>query len=185
MRRGDWLPVPLRQCATIPKGRCRVDFCRGRLCQSRPAPQSAWIICERSIAGRQPKGIQLEMRAGTGQSRQCRVGRYDHAVWPSHGEWKNNGHHQPDLQRHDTLTYRDIAAGFYADVPDLALTCGDLRCSGSHVIFVWTFTGHDTTSGNSLNIRGWEEWEVGEDLKVVSSKGWFDAEVYALQAAGQ
>jgi hypothetical protein len=53
------------------------------------------------------------------------------------------------------------------------------------VIFVWTFTGHDTTSGNSLNIREWEEWEVGEDLKVVSSKGWFDAEVYALQAAGQ
>jgi hypothetical protein len=34
-------------------------------------------------------------------------------------------------------------------------------------------------------MRGWEEWEVGEDLKVVSSKGWFDAEVYALQAAGQ
>ena len=79
----------------------------------------------------------------------------------------------------------DNAASFYADVPDLALTCGDLRCSGSHVIFVWTFTGHDTTSGNSLNIREWEEWEVGEDLKVVSSKGWFDAEVYALQAAGQ
>ena len=144
MRRGDWLPVPLRQCATIPKGRCRVDFCRGRLCQSRPAPQSAWIICERSIAGRQPKGIQLEMRAGTGQSRQCR-----------------------------RLLRRRSGLG------------ADLRCSGSHVIFVWTFTGHDTTSGNSLNIREWEEWEVGEDLKVVSSKGWFDAEVYALQAAEQ
>jgi uncharacterized protein (TIGR02246 family) len=30
---------------------------------------------------------------------------------------------------------QDIAAGFYADVPDLTLSCDDLRCSGSHVIF--------------------------------------------------
>jgi uncharacterized protein (TIGR02246 family) len=80
---------------------------------------------------------------------------------------------------------QDMAAGFYAVVPDLTLTCDDLRCSGSHVIFVWTFTGHDASTGNPLSIRGWEEWEVGEDFKVKLSKGWFDAEGYARQAAGQ
>jgi len=66
---------------------------------------------------------------------------------------------------------RDMASGFYADVPDLTLTCDDVRCSGSHVVFVWTFTGHDAGSGNPLEIRGWEEWEVGDDLKVRSSRG--------------
>ncbi len=79
---------------------------------------------------------------------------------------------------------RDMAAGFYADVPDLALTCDDIRCSGNHVIYVWTFTGHDATTGNPLTIHGWEEWDLGEDLKVIASRGWFDAEDYARQAGG-
>lgn len=79
---------------------------------------------------------------------------------------------------------RDMAAGFYADVPDLSLTCDDVRCSGNQVVYVWTFTGHDATTGRPLNIRGWEEWELGEDLKVLASRGWFDAEDYARQAGG-
>lgn len=60
-----------------------------------------------------------------------------------------------------------------------------MRGSGNHVIFVWTFTGHDARTGNPLIIRGWEEWEVGDDLKVVSSRGWFDADEYGRQAAGK
>lgn len=79
---------------------------------------------------------------------------------------------------------RDMAAGFYADVPDLSLTCDDIRLSGSHAVYVWTFTGHDATTGRPLNIRGWEEWELGEDLKVIASRGWFDAGDYARQAGG-
>jgi len=79
---------------------------------------------------------------------------------------------------------QDMASGFYADVPDLTLTCDDVRCSGSHVIYVWTFTGHDAATGKPLRIRGWEEWELNEELKVVASRGWFDADDYARQAAG-
>ncbi len=79
----------------------------------------------------------------------------------------------------------DMAAGFYADVPDLTLTCDDVRCAGTHVIFVWTFTGHDASSGNPLNIRGWEEWELTDTLEVKASRGWFDAEDYARQAEGK
>lgn len=78
---------------------------------------------------------------------------------------------------------REMAEGFYADVPDLSLTCDDVRCSGNHVIYVWTFTGHDATTGNPLNVRGWEEWELDSDLKVRASRGWFDADDYARQAA--
>ena len=80
---------------------------------------------------------------------------------------------------------KDMAAGFYADVPDLTLTCDDVRCAGTHVIFVWTFTGHDASSGNPLNIQGWEEWEIGDDLKVKASRGWFDAVDYGRQAEGK
>ena len=73
----------------------------------------------------------------------------------------------------------EMAAGFYADVPDLALVCDDVRCSDAHVVYVWTFTGHDAKSGAPLSIRGWEEWELDSDLKVVASRGWFDAADYA------
>lgn len=79
---------------------------------------------------------------------------------------------------------RDMAAGFYADVPDLSLTCDGVRCSGHHVLYLWTFTGHDATTRRALTIRGWEEWELNDDLKVAASRGWFDAEDYARQVGG-
>lgn len=92
------------------------------------------------------------------------------------------------INRGDPWTGRnrvaDMASGFYADVPDLTLECNDVRLSGNHAIYVWTFTGHDATTGNALSIRGWEEWEIGTDLKVQASRGWFDADDYAQQVAG-
>ncbi len=78
----------------------------------------------------------------------------------------------------------DMAAGFHADVPDLSLTCDDIRVSGSHAVYVWTFTGHDAATRNPLKIRGWEEWDLDAAGKVQASRGWFDAEDYGRQAAG-
>ncbi len=78
----------------------------------------------------------------------------------------------------------EMAAGFYADVPDLSLTCDVVRCAGSHVVYVWTFTGHDAKTGKPLKVRGWEEWELGDDLKVIASLGWYDADDYARQVQG-
>jgi uncharacterized protein (TIGR02246 family) len=77
-----------------------------------------------------------------------------------------------------------MAAGFYADVPDLHLVCDGLRIAGDHVVYLWTFTGSHATSGNALRVVGWEEWDVDADLRVQSSRGWYDAEDYARQAAG-
>jgi uncharacterized protein (TIGR02246 family) len=79
---------------------------------------------------------------------------------------------------------RRMAEGFFADVPGLTLTCDAIRLAGSHAIYVWTFTGQDSGTGHPLKIRGWEEWDLGDDLKVRFSRGWFDAEDYARQAAG-
>lgn len=78
----------------------------------------------------------------------------------------------------------EMAAGFYADVPDLTLTCDDVRRAGDHAIYVWTFTGHDAGTGRPLRVCGWEEWELDADGKVSASKGWFDAADYARQVEG-
>jgi uncharacterized protein (TIGR02246 family) len=80
---------------------------------------------------------------------------------------------------------KEMASGFYADVPDLSLTCDEIRCSGSHAVYVWTFTGHDANTGNPLTVQGWEEWELDDDLKVKSSLGWYDENDYARQVEGK
>jgi uncharacterized protein (TIGR02246 family) len=77
-----------------------------------------------------------------------------------------------------------MATGFFTDVPDLALRCDELRCAGSHVLYVWTFTGHDAKTGRPLQVRGWEEWDLDQDMKVNASRGWYDADDYARQVAG-
>jgi predicted ester cyclase len=77
-----------------------------------------------------------------------------------------------------------MAAGFHADVPDLVLQSDGIRSAGNHVVFMWTFTGHDAGTGNPLNITGWEEWELDDNMKVMSSLGWFDSEEYQRQIDG-
>lgn len=78
----------------------------------------------------------------------------------------------------------EMAAGFYRDVPDLNLVCDGVRAAGDHMVYLWTFTGHDATTGNPLKIQGLEEWDLGSGHKVLASRGWFDAADYARQAAG-
>ncbi len=79
---------------------------------------------------------------------------------------------------------RDMAAGFFKDVPDLALSCDDVRVSGHHVLFLWTFVGHDTGTGKPLKVQGWEDWDLNTEGLVQTSYGWFDADAYARQVSG-
>ncbi|MBY4892253.1 nuclear transport factor 2 family protein [Rhodobacteraceae bacterium N5(2021)] len=44
---------------------------------------------------------------------------------------------------------QDMAASFYADVPDLTLTCDDVRCAGTHVILV----GYSLATTQPVEIR--------------------------------
>ena len=77
-----------------------------------------------------------------------------------------------------------MAEGFFADVPDLNLTCDGLRIAGDHVVYLWTFTGHHAETRNPLRIAGWEEWDLDRDGKVAASRGWFDPADYARQVTG-
>jgi len=76
-----------------------------------------------------------------------------------------------------------MAAGFFADFPDLALVCDAVRVAGSHVAYLWTFTGTHASSGKPVRVSGWEEWELGADHKVKASRGWFDVDDYARQTS--
>lgn len=83
---------------------------------------------------------------------------------------------------HSGLT--EMAAGFHADVPVLVLQNDGIRAAGTHVVFMWTFTGHHAQTGNPLDVSGWEEWELDDNMKVTSALGWFDAEDYDRQVDG-
>jgi uncharacterized protein (TIGR02246 family) len=74
-----------------------------------------------------------------------------------------------------------MAAGFFADVPDLALRCDGVKLAGSHMLYLWTFTGTHSGTGRALRITGWEEWELGADLMVTASRGWFDPDEWTRQ----
>ena len=76
-----------------------------------------------------------------------------------------------------------MAAGFFADVPDLALVCDGVRTAGDHIAYLWTFTGTHASTKKKLRVVGWEEWDLDQNLKVILSCGWFDADDYARQTS--
>lgn len=78
----------------------------------------------------------------------------------------------------------EMAQGFYAEFPDIVVRLDGLRRSGSDAVFLWTLEGTHSETGNRVEVSGWEAWELNRDLKVASSRGYFDAEDYDRQVAG-
>lgn len=78
-----------------------------------------------------------------------------------------------------------MAAGFYAEFPDLVVHCDLPRLAGNKGIFVWTLEGHHAETGNFVRVGGWEEWELDANMKVIRSRGWFDASEYDRQVIGR
>lgn len=83
-----------------------------------------------------------------------------------------------------TAAITAMAAGFYAEFPDLVVHCDSARIAGDHAIFVWTLEGHHAQTGNFVKVGGWEEWDLDANGKVARSLGWFDAEDYTRQIEG-
>lgn len=102
-------------------------------------------------------------------------------------------HYAPDgairINGGDTLTrttaIRDMAAGFYAEFPDLEVLCDLCRSNGQHALFVWTLKGHHAETKNYVEVGGWEEWDLTADGLVLNSLGWFDADDYQRQIDGK
>lgn len=77
----------------------------------------------------------------------------------------------------------EMAKGFYAEFPDLVLHMDEIRTAGHNAIFVWTLEGKHSETGNSVKVRGWEEWTLSDSILVSSSLGRFDAVEYDRQVA--
>lgn len=115
------------------------------------------------------------------------------AAWTSHNGVSVADHFTDDGQitvnNGDLLTghkaIAEMAEGFYAAFPDLHLMCDDIRVSANHALFVWTFYGHHSETKAFTKVSGWEEWDVSDDVKIKSSRGWFDVEDYAAQISGK
>ncbi len=78
---------------------------------------------------------------------------------------------------------KDMVSGFYAEFPDLAVLCDEVRTSADHAIFIWTLKDHHSETKNYVKVGGWEEWDLDENMEVKSSLGWFDAVEYERQIA--
>lgn len=77
-----------------------------------------------------------------------------------------------------------VAQGFMTAFPDMQVVMDDLHLQDDGVIYHWTLTGTNTGpggTGRSVNISGFEVWEIGAKGLIVSSQGHFDNDEYRRQ----
>ena len=77
-----------------------------------------------------------------------------------------------------------VAAGFYAEFPDLIVRLDEIRVAGRKAIFLWNLEGTHSGTGNRVNLPGWEEWVLSDDGLLLESMGRFDATEYERQVTG-
>lgn len=80
-----------------------------------------------------------------------------------------------------THAIADMVKGFYGEFPDLMVRMDHLRIAGPHILFGWTLEGTHVETRKFVRVSGWEEWDLNDALKIVSSRGWFDAQEYDRQ----
>jgi predicted ester cyclase len=77
-----------------------------------------------------------------------------------------------------------VAQGFMTAFPDMKVVMDDLHLQPDGVIYHWTLTGTNTGpagTGRSVNISGFEVWEIGASGLIASSQGHFDSDEYRRQ----
>lgn len=77
-----------------------------------------------------------------------------------------------------------VVQSFMSAFPDMQVLMDDLVINNGVPEFHWTLLGTNTGHGGSgkrARIRGFEEWQIGEDGLIASSLGHFDTAEYARQ----
>ena len=78
----------------------------------------------------------------------------------------------------------EVARGFMAAFPDMAVTMDELIRNAEGAEFHWTLTGSNTGPGGTgkrVRISGYEKWRIDADGLVAESEGHFDALEYQRQ----
>lgn len=81
----------------------------------------------------------------------------------------------------DPAPIEGVAQSFIAAFPDIEVLMDDLVIKEGVVEYHWTFTGTSAETGRAVRIPGFEEWTIGADGLIASSKGHFDPVEYDRQ----
>lgn len=76
------------------------------------------------------------------------------------------------------------ARSFMTAFPDMVVALDQVGQEGAHAIFRWTWTGTNTGpggTGQSVRIKGYEQWTIGADHLIVESQGHYDEAEYQRQ----
>ena len=78
------------------------------------------------------------------------------------------------------------AKQYMTEFPDLAVEMDELSLFEGHIVFYWTLTGRNSGPGGTgklVSISGSEEWTLGPDGLIATSKGTYDEAEYQRQLA--
>src|SRR5262249_32860084 len=103
-------------------------------------------------------------------------------AWCSHDPARVAAHFVPGgtiaINGGEPAEVTQVARGFIDEFPDIEVFLDDVVLKDEAVEYHWTFRGTSATTGKPVRISGFEEWTIGDDGLVVSSKGTFDQAEY-------
>ena len=79
-----------------------------------------------------------------------------------------------------------VAQGFMTAFPDMRVIMDDIHVKEDGAIYHWTLTGTNTGpegTGRSVQISGFEVWQIGNTGLIAYSRGHFDNDEYRRQLA--
>lgn len=75
----------------------------------------------------------------------------------------------------------EVAQSFISSFPDIEVFMNDLVFTDDAVEYHWTFTGTSADTAKWVRIPGFEEWTIGTDGLIASSRGHYDQVEYDRQ----
>jgi nuclear transport factor 2 (NTF2) superfamily protein len=109
-------------------------------------------------------------------------------AWCSHDPARVAAHYVPGgtiaINGGEATEITEVARSFIAAFPDIEVFMDDLVFREETVEFHWTFTGTNEGPGGTgrwVRIHGFEEWTLGDDGRVVASRGNYDQDEYDRQ----
>ena len=106
-------------------------------------------------------------------------------AWCSHDSARVAAHYAPGgtiaINGGEAAGIAEVAESFIAAFPDIEVSMDDLVVRDEVVEYRWTFTGTSAETGRWVRIPGYEEWTIGADGKIASSRGTYDQGEYERQ----
>jgi predicted ester cyclase len=106
-------------------------------------------------------------------------------AWCSHDPARVAAHYAPGgtiaINGGKPAGIAEVAGSFIAAFPDIEVCMDDLVIKDDVVEYRWTFTGTSAETGKGVRVPGYEEWTIGADGRIASSRGNYDQAEYERQ----